>query len=272
MYVIIFLLAAAQLALFFSVAFLIPEPDNAESIVAITFGVFHADIALLSLWAVFGQRPARIRLTVCVIALFLLVAVFCAYVDRTGGPDAVYLVSSGAIFVHWIAMMIPFWLTRKSGWMIAKAGGEYAERARESQFHIRHLFVWTTAIAVLFAVGNGLSGKIAQLNLSDSAEWSAFFGIITAANVLMAGPLVWATLAAQVSLIWIGVATASIGMLTPLEAKFFGEVPIGQNLLEHGIRFISLISMTHAATIVITLMLVRRYGWRLVQETATADL
>ena len=61
------------------------------------------------------------------------------------------------------------------------------------QFHLRHLFVWTTAIAVLCGVGNAVSGWIGEIG-GNFPRWIGFFGIVAATNVLMVGPVVWAIL------------------------------------------------------------------------------
>lgn len=262
MIVISVLLIIAHLAVLFCAACIFPEPGDNETALSVTFGVTHGEIALLALWTVYGRPLLGQRLVIAGAGVGLVSAVFCVYVLRTNGPPEVCVISALGFYLQWVLTQIPFWLTKKSGWIIARGTSGRAGMLPQ-QFHIRHLFIWTTAIAVAFAAGNALAGRLGQMS-DDVFQWIAFFAIVTIANILMAGPTMWATLSQQVSLVWMGAAVAAIGMLTSLEATVFRQLPVSADLLDEGVRFIVVISIFHAFTIVTALLVVRGYGYRLI--------
>lgn len=271
MHLIAGLVVLAHAAVLLSAPFLLPGPDNAEMFLAITFGVTHAEIGLLAVWAVFSSRALGTRMLVSTAGILLVAAVFCTYVIRTNGPTEVCVISTISLFVQWAVTQVPFWLTKRSGWVVRPGDTGVHMDHQVSQFHIRHLFIWTTAIAVLFGIGNAASGLIGDTS-KDFTEWVVFFGIVTISNVLMAGPLIWATLTRDSRLAWASVAVAAIVLLTPLELTFFRQLPVSARLQDNGVRFIVVISFVHAITLVSGLLTIRGYRWHLARAAAPADL
>jgi hypothetical protein len=239
-----------------------PAPDTDNHVLSLSLGVLYAEIALLVVWFVFSARPLRIRLLGATIGLVILCASFCAYVVRTSGPGEVCAVWIGVCLTQWSLTQIPLWLTKSSGWALAKANGQLASCPKTSQFHIRHLFAWTTAIAVLFGIGNAAQGWLGGFH-GELQSWLAFFGLLTTTNVLIAGPVVWATLVRDGRARWIVVSLLSILLLTPLEVSLFGHLSVSQRMLHNGLLFLLTLNTIYVAGLFTALLVTRGFGWRL---------
>ena len=251
-------------------AFLFPSPDDSELALACLVGVVDGETVLLAVWLVFSQRRLVVRLLVSVLGVILVCAAASAYVVRTHGPGEVCVVWTAVSFGLWMATQIPFWLTKSTGWVIAKTDSSGSLGQHTRQFHLRHLFVWTTAIAVLCGVGNAVSGWIGDIDngfprWNDYARWIGFFGIIAATNVLMVGPFVWAILTRDGRYRWGLVACLSFVLLTPMEASLFRALSVSQMLLNESVLFIVVLSSIYVATIVTALLVARGFRWRLVK-------
>ncbi len=248
-------------------AFLFPSPDDSELALACLLGVVDGETALLAVWLVFSQRRLLVRLLVSVLGVMLVCGVSSAYVVRTHGPLEVCVVWTAVSFGLWMLTQIPFWLTKSTGWVIAKTDSSGSLGQHPRQFHLRHLFVWTTAIAVLCGVGNAVSGWIGEIG-GNFPRWIGFFGIVAATNVLMVGPVVWAILTRDGGYRWGLVACLAFALLTPLEASIFRALSVSQMLLKESVLFIVVLNAIYGATIVTALLVARGFRWRLVKVAA----
>ena len=255
----------AHAVVLLTAAFLFPSPNAGQAFLAVTVGVIHAEIALLAVWVVFSMQPLRRRLLLSACGISLLAAVFCAYVIRTSGPPEVCAISTISLLLQWALIQIPFWLTKKYGWVLAKGDVGVSSRPLDVQFHLRHLFVWTAATAVLLAVGKGLLGRTGEFS-PNCIEWIGFFAIVSIGHVPVASALIWGILKRNVSLIWVGFAISAIGSLPSLEGRFLSELTIGRQVLRGITTFTVVVSFVHALTIVTALLVTRGYGWRLVRS------
>jgi purine-cytosine permease-like protein len=103
------------------------------------------------------------------------------FVIRTGGTAEICVFSLLALLVQWSLIQIPFWLTQVTGWRVVKRGFEASEKVTtETQFHLWHLFAWTTGVAVLLGVGRLLSGFLPRIDRAWS-EFGVFFAFLAVA-------------------------------------------------------------------------------------------
>lgn len=250
------------------IAVLIPSPGDSWIFLAIAMGVTCGQSAVLATWMVFGLRSVAIRVLESLGSLALIGTAFCFFVIRTNGPDEVCFFSCIALLVQWMLIQIPFWMTRATGWMVVMKNQPVNQSPMASQYHLWHLFAWTTGVAVLLGVGRMLSGV--RLSGFDNylGEFAVFFAFFAVGNVLLAGPLIWATLIRNGKFQWSILAAIAIGFLTYGEVQLFRSLTVAQKIGPY-VAFVVVLNTTYLATVALALITASSNGWRFVHVTRT---
>lgn len=186
---------------------------------AFVYAFFAAQIGLVIFWAICGAYPrARIRLPIATTMLLIACHPFWLLdrgthysIEPWLGLLTFFIVAAGLTFG--ILRYLRFGL----GYSVKWEGGE-ADKDGKGQFGIKHLFIWTTVVAVLFGIGGFVS-------------WQAIFdGIFRRGFVINMGR----TLLITVSLVavvwsvmgetkWIGVRILILGLfLTVVALALYG--------------------------------------------------
>ena len=248
-------------------AILFPSPDRNNAVpLACTIGVQTGYFVLLGYWFALSQPRLSLRLVICFTVLLAVTFTFGCYVVRTSGPESVIFVMACACSIQWLLAVVPGWLMRRAGWLL-QTRFDVTRTPAPKQFHVRHLLVWTTGLAVLFDIARvaiqPLRIWIESLE-SQGFSFSGFFAILVLGHAVMGGPLMCAVMSREGWYAWAGIALFALCSSTYVEHLFLKDTMVNQAMLQNTASFVVVVTICFALTFVSLLLLVRFRGWALV--------
>lgn len=194
-----------------------------ESDFAISFGLGFALVSLAAFWAAWGPLRVFTR-TVLSTLLTILAALSMASFVFIKGPTPNEVVISLAIGLacgfQWLAMVI--FLVLLGMFLQIRIDLPHADHRslRETtQFSIRQMVFWTTAVAITLAISRWLVSAWAPsgFNFQEWPRFAMLFLMILSFHIAIAFLGVWAILCQTGLLLRLGVASMSVVLLTGLE-------------------------------------------------------
>ena len=131
---------------------------SSYSFPAFVYAFFAAQIGLIIFWAICGAYPrARIRLPLAAVTLTVACHPFWTLDKIASHYSAEQWLGLLTFFI--VAAALTFGILRFLGFELGfPEESEFAEAEdAKSQFGIKHLFIWTTIVAVLFGIGGFVS-------------------------------------------------------------------------------------------------------------------
>lgn len=189
-------------------AFLIPTLLNglpSEYFAMLLAGIGIGQVTLLSAWAVIGPGRLIERMP---FTLFLVVGywylLMMGNLRTSWGLTFLDAQLLGVLIVgEFFVLQVAFWFVRAAlGWRIERidAQRQAVDARKQTQFGMGHLMAWTTAAAIVFAVG----GRLLPLTEGDGVNpefqeisFYVFFFVASAFNAVFALPAVWGALGAK---------------------------------------------------------------------------
>jgi hypothetical protein len=157
-----------------------------------TAGLFAGQIGLCVVWAFLGDTRWPLRLPATTLAIGVLLAVwFNQWIDYRRDLWDELLV------LNLVTLAVLCGLVRLSGFRLAiiepAAGdsdsGLAGSRTQPLQFGIKHVLIWTTALAILLAIGRGmdlLRWEVAQQFFSQHKPWKFVMATASAMTIVVA--------------------------------------------------------------------------------------
>ena len=135
-------------------------------------GLLIAQPCLLSIWCVLARQAVIVRVPISLGILFVLICDYILtfrFLDSGSIPGEVLIVFLGIPFSIVSAICVPLWLLRwKNGFSLG-IGSQSENEIESSQFGIRHLFILTTATAIMIPIAQRTFGG-ASID-SSNAPW-----------------------------------------------------------------------------------------------------
>ena len=222
-------------------------------------GLFFAQVVVLAVCTVLFPFHTITKLligTLSIGVLGILLAIFMRYA-RSPVPMLMVVI----VFVQWGIYMVPLAGCRLSGWTIdwqhKQEGSESeSETETETQFGLKQVFVWTTLVAILLAIG-----KFTATAAADQEEFSSLdlfvFANLTLGNTVLVLPMIWGSFVRKGFAFWLAGMIVWPLFLTPLQLfiiRFSFPSPMtGElwgfallNLTQVGVSMCLLFSMRYA--------------------------
>ena len=267
------LLFCVQIVLFVMIAAVFPAPREAAPI-GISLGNLWGIAVLIGLWIVFGRTSILHRLLFALVFWTVLVILFGCFVVRTNGPAEVIFIGAACLLIQAAMAAVPLWLMRRAGWTLARQSNSLVDdepTEPRAQYQLRHLFVWTSVTALLFAIGRVLIPRIIEQMGGDDEEYLIFFLIITVGHALIAGPVAWTMLARRRIVAWGAAMLFTVLAVSYLEYYFISLTVFARQSFDVGLFVISMIG-AFVATLVSYLLVikVKGHGFQLLRENQTS--
>lgn len=258
--------AVAHVVLLMAMAMAFPGPNDSVASVAMAMGVITGHASLMGVWFLFGPGETKTRAIAAFGVLFASTAAFSCFVIRTNGGGDVVGIGTVAVMIQWATAVLPLWMMCRFGWRCSKDIRD-VEANSKTQFHLRHLFVWVTGTAILFAVGRLAIPKLIDWMSNDILNFALFFAIVVIGNALVAGPVTWAILSHHRTVEWTGAAifaviSASYAQYICLSSTMFGQrIDVS--------AFAVIMSASFVVTLFSAMIFARTMGYRLHNSAAT---
>ncbi len=182
--------------------------DSNQILAAMATGALVAEVALLGIWSAVGPSTVIFRLPVTVGVLVLLT---CAYVVGLQIPESAMPVEVAIVVIvgaalGFLAVQVPLWIMRAvSMQRIALLGSTALSPQEErSQFGLKHLIGWTTAISILLVIVKSSIPSAAAQN--TNTDWLQLIGILTVFALFSASvtlPCLFLTLSKKRVWLWL---------------------------------------------------------------------
>lgn len=228
----------------------------------IFLGTVFAHGTLLAVWIALGRgtftrRCFLVLLLLATSGTLLILPIAC---DNPGDAGSA-LVFGGIILGQWLAVQTPLWLIRLVfGWRIGTLDSVADDSGREElQFGIKQLLGWTAAVALLLGIGRWFIGDELRENHAEEAwEMAAFALVLVGSNVMVAWPMIWATLVRRWVPAWTTVALVIAVAATLGELEGYNRVAGGGG--DHEVFW--WINGVHVTWVYCSLVVMRLCGYR----------
>ena len=136
-------------------------PFFVETAMSFALGLLIAQPCLLSIWCVLARQPVVVRVPVSLGILFLLT---CFYVltfrllDTATMSGELLIVFLAIPFSIFSAICVPLWFLHWKNGLALGLGGQSEDKIESRQFGIRHLFILTTATAIMIPIAQRTFG------------------------------------------------------------------------------------------------------------------
>lgn len=197
----------------------------------IFLGTVFAQGTLLAAWIALGRGAFTRRCFVVFLLLATTGILLILPIARDEYSDVSMVMVFGGILVgQWLAVQTPLWLIRLVfGWRIGTLDSGNEDLGREElQFGIKQLLGWTAAVAVLLGVGRWLVGdELREGHVETAWEIVGFTLVLAGSNILVAWPVIWATLARRWVPVWTAVAVVIAVAVTLGELEGYNRITGG---------------------------------------------
>lgn len=236
-------------------------PDT-EIFGGVFLGTVFAQGSLLAVWIAFGRgslarRCFLVFLLLATSGMFLVLPLACESPD-----DLEFALIFGSILLgQWLAVQTPLWLIRLVfGWRIGTLDSVADSSCREElQFGIKQLLGWTAAVALLLGIGHwSVADELREGDVETVWEMARFALVLAVSNVLVAWPMIWATLVRRWVPIWTAAGLIIAIAVTLGEPKVFNRV-VGWGA-DYGVFW--WINGVHVTWVCCSLVVVRFCGYR----------
>lgn len=260
--------AIVQLVLLSAISLLFEGPGTTGfPYLAVAAGAVCGNAVAAAFGTVFNV-PHKRRVAAITITLSLSSVAFAIYALRTGAPPPTAFIVMLSVASQWLIALVPLVWMKSRGWQLGPSHLG-ADSPPEFQFQVKHILIWTTAVALL-AIGRPLLDYVANAATGEIHAILLFFAIFLVGQALMAGPLLWAVLARSGRRMWFWAAVFALCAVGYLEYYCVSGTEIADSLANPTTLVLAM-TMTFVITLVWPSISMRLIGQSLHVGSATSD-
>jgi hypothetical protein len=272
------LLALAALIVVFLIADVIltsaldaSASDFIESaVMSISLGLCIAHINLISIWAALAPGRLMVRLPWALLLTVIMWAAICLEFNRRNVPVDVHYKAGLILLCAQLAAQSPLWIGAKFwGWRLAsRHQRKIGVEATDAQFNIQHMMLGTLILAIVLALFRlVIAGKPVDWSLVRlDPEILVILVGATTTNLLIVVPCIWLAFLPHARIRLALVRWSVVVMLISIFEDIVICTLVGAPLSGIAIFLVTAtINLTQCAIVVLTLLKLRRSGFRLVR-------
>lgn len=258
------------------------DSQSGFHIFLVWIGMFIAQPALLAVWAVFGSEPRMVRIpkTLFLACLVSLALTYGTWLNQDGRLDASEYTSTLMPITQFLAAVIVLWVFKVfSSWQIVgpahkvAANRASAEIGSDTQFSLRQLLIWQSLTALVIVLAS-LLFRESDLQQDLAGLWPA----LRESSVLGLGYGLFSLLVVFHLGIVLGIYHRIRLTLAAIITNFFVYcviigimAAVAGSISENDVLRLLIVFGSFHATMLLSLLMVRVLGFRLMNATQTVE-